>query len=583
MTRVRCEDARWQAALSDWLSGVLAVEDLQHAMEHRARLRPGQQCVNRAGQTLSRSSVGCYAPDASTHGVIERQEEIQALEGRLGDLAQALTAAQCAVTASGEALAKHQEELGLARRQLQEMQHKLHSVQLEALRLTQAHQRYLERSAQIKRDLGEIAQSEQAEQGHLERSEVEAARHREVSAGLRDRLEAALESQRRCDEALKQARGAEQSAARELQEAGFSQRECSAKLEEIERARATAQTQLTRIAAELQARSEEQGSLSEVEVEAALQSALAQRREGEIGLSECRDALEAAATGLRGLEEARLKAEQGLGPLRERIGELRLKQQAAALNEEQFASRLAESQADETDLAGKLTSDLKEPALVADIGRLGEEIVALGAVNLAALEELSAARERKQFLDSQWADLNQAIATLEEAIRKIDRETREQLRQTFEQVNRQFGTLFPELFGGGEARLVLTGEEILDAGVQVVAQPPGKKTSTIHLLSGGEKALTAISLVFAIFQLNPAPFCLLDEVDAPLDDTNTERFCDMVKRMSEHTQFVFISHNKITMELAQQLIGVTMQESGVSHVVEVDIEEALKLTEEAAA
>jgi len=204
----------------------------------------------------------------------------------------------------------------------------------------------------------------------------------------------------------------------------------------------------------------------------------------------------------------------------------------------------------------------------------------LGPVNLAALEELASSRERKGYLDEQSADLATAIGTLEDAIRRIDRETREQLQETYETVNRHFGTLFPELFGGGEARLILTGEEILDAGIQIMAQPPGKRNSTIHLLSGGEKALTAIALVFALFQLNPAPFCMLDEVDAPLDDSNTVRFCEMVKRMSRNTQFVFITHNKITMEMAQQLIGVTMQEQGVSRVVAVDIEEALRMTEE---
>ena len=209
------------------------------------------------------------------------------------------------------------------------------------------------------------------------------------------------------------------------------------------------------------------------------------------------------------------------------------------------------------------------------------EIAALGAVNLAALDELTAARERKQFLDSQMADLLDAMNTLEDAIRRIDGETRELLGSTFTTVNEHFGRMFPELFGGGQARLVMTGEEILDAGVQVIAQPPGKKNQTIHLLSGGEKALTAIALVFAIFQLNPAPFCLLDEVDAPLDDANTERYAKLVAHMSDETQFLFISHNKIAMEMAKQLIGVTMQEQGVSRIVAVDMEAANTLMEAA--
>ena len=201
---------------------------------------------------------------------------------------------------------------------------------------------------------------------------------------------------------------------------------------------------------------------------------------------------------------------------------------------------------------------------------------------LAALEELSTARQRKSYLDAQAQDLTEAVTTLENAIRRIDRETRERLQDTFDQVNNKFSEMFPALFGGGEAQLLLTGEEILDAGVQVIARPPGKRNSSIHLLSGGEKALTALALVFSMFQLNPAPFCLLDEVDAPLDDNNTTRYCDLVKKMSESTQFVFITHNKITMEIAEQLVGVTMQEQGVSRVVSVDIEEAIKLREEAA-
>jgi len=174
------------------------------------------------------------------------------------------------------------------------------------------------------------------------------------------------------------------------------------------------------------------------------------------------------------------------------------------------------------------------------------------------------------------------MTTLEDAIRRIDRETRERLQQTFDEVNAHFSRMFPQLFGGGQAKLVLSGEEILDSGVQVVAQPPGKKNASIHLLSGGEKALTAMALVFAIFQLSPAPCCLLDEVDAPLDDYNTGRYCDLVKKMSEQSQFLFISHNKITMEMAHQLLGITMNEPGVSRVVAVDIDSAMKMTEEAA-
>jgi chromosome segregation protein len=259
-----------------------------------------------------------------------------------------------------------------------------------------------------------------------------------------------------------------------------------------------------------------------------------------------------------------------------------LKEQEARLNEESYAQQLAEAKADEAELLASVEKAPRPSVLQGDINRLNEEIAALGAVNLAALDELATARERNGYLETQSTDLTEAMNTLIEAIRRIDRETRERLRATFDEVNQNLGQMFPALFGGGEAKLVMTGEEILDSGVQIVARPPGKKNSSIHLLSGGEKALTAVSLVFSLFRLNPAPFCLLDEVDAPLDDSNTGRFCELVKKMADQTQFIFISHNKITMEMADQLIGVTMPELGVSRVVAVDIEEALKLREEAA-
>ena len=220
--------------------------------------------------------------------------------------------------------------------------------------------------------------------------------------------------------------------------------------------------------------------------------------------------------------------------------------------------------------------------LQAEINRLQREVDALGPVNLAALAELEQANERQAFLKAQADDLRGAVETLEDAIRKIDRESRALLQSTYDTVNDNFGRLFPTLFGGGEARLVLTGEEILDSGIQVMAQPPGKKNTTIHLLSGGEKTLTAIALVFALFQLNPAPFCLLDEVDAPLDDPNTERLCRLIEKMSEATQFIFITHNKISMELAEHLVGVTMQEQGVSRLVAVDLDMASSFVLDAA-
>ncbi len=579
--KVRCDDVRWSAVLDEWLGGIQCADDLG------ARLAAGGTWVNRRGDLLSPHGLTLYVPDVKTHGVIERQREIEELAGRISALEAEEAAAREAQSAAEHALSETQSSQHAVRKLIEELRQRAHTAHVEALKLAQAQARYEERAGQIARDLDDIRAGEEGERDSLARAEAEAGVLRERLAEARRQLEEALERQRQKDTTLREARALEHQLAREAQEAGFSERECRSKLEDNARAAETARLQLERIAGETDTATAELAAISDAVLQEQLQSALDSRSGREGLLAERRNALETAAAGLRALEEQRLKLEQGLQPAREKIGDWKLKQQAAELNAEQFSQRLVEAGVttpeQEAELAAGLTPALKESVLATDIARLTAEIEALGPVNLAALEELTVARERKGFLDAQSSDLSTAIHTLEDAIRRIDRETREQLQETYDTVNRHFGELFPQLFGGGEAKLILTGDEILDSGIQIMAQPPGKKNSTIHLLSGGEKALTAIALVFAMFQLNPAPFCLLDEVDAPLDDTNTERFCGMVKRMSAQTQFVFITHNKIAMEMAQHLIGVTMQEQGVSRVVEVDIEEALRMTEREAA
>ena len=584
--KVVCEDSAWAAVLDEWLAGVSVTDDLAEHVAHVAHATDasvGRSWVNRDGHLLSAHGLLLYVPDASTHGVIERQREIEELEATLARHQQEEDSARELQGESERRLAEHQAQLAADRSAVQEMQQRAHATQVEALKLAQAQARFEERSAQIDRDLGEIVQGEANERIELQRADEEALRFRGQLEAAQAHLGQVMEVQRNSDIALREARSHEQALAREAQEVRFTERECTGKLEDNARTAETAWQQQERVAVDKAAAESELAGISDEALQERLQGALTTRQERETQLAERRNALEEAAAALRGLDENRLRVEQSLNPLRERINDLRLREQAAQLNEEQFVERLAEahilSEEDAAPLLAELVPGLKEVALQADIVRLTGEIEALGPVNLAALDELEAARERKGYLDAQSDDLNQAIGTLEDAIRRIDHETREQLQQTYDTVNAHFGTLFPQLFGGGEARLILTGEEILDAGIQVLAQPPGKKNSSIHLLSGGEKALTATALVFALFQLNPAPFCLLDEVDAPLDDTNTERFCNLVKRMSQQTQFLFISHNKIAMEMAQQLVGVTMQEQGVSRVVEVDMEEAMRMSE----
>ena len=412
-----------------------------------------------------------------------------------------------------------------------------------------------------------------------------------VDAGLRtgrERLGAELASRdsarhvvNEAEVALARGRERVRVAERAAQEAGFEERSSRDRLAELARRRESLEAQLAQQQGLLTRVAAEREGIDWTPVEAALQGQLTVRAAAEQALAASRDRLEAIGTDLRAAEEARLAADQKLEPARAKIDEVRLKEQAAVLAEQQYAEQLAEAHADLAALPEQMKAWGRANTLPGEIERITQAIAELGAVNLAALDELTQASERKAYLDAQAQDLTEAMTTLESAIRQIDRESRQLLQQTFDLVNVNFGKLFPTLFGGGQARLLLTGEEILDSGVQVVAQPPGKRNSSIHLLSGGEKSLTAIALVFALFQINPAPFCLLDEVDAPLDDPNTDRFCALVRTMAEATQFLFISHNKITMEMANQLIGITMPDPGVSRVVAVDIAEALELAEAA--
>jgi chromosome segregation protein len=313
--------------------------------------------------------------------------------------------------------------------------------------------------------------------------------------------------------------------------------------------------------------------------EAELELMLGQKLHAEKRLKEAREALESVEQRLRSLEQQWRQADIRLQTVRTDLERHRLELAELNTRKEGAGAQLEEHE----QALEPLLADLPEQAQLEDwelnLKRVRERIQRLGNINLAAIEEYEQQSLRKNFLDIQDADLNKALDTLENAIQRIDRETRVRFRETFDRVNAGLQALFPRVFGGGTAGLVLTGEDLLDAGVALMARPPGKKNSTIHLLSGGEKALTAIALVFSIFQLNPAPFCMLDEVDAPLDDANVARYARLVKEMSGRVQFVYITHNKVAMEMADHLMGVTMHEPGVSRMVAVDVEEAARLAE----
>ncbi|ADU99985.1 chromosome segregation protein SMC [Alicycliphilus denitrificans] len=577
---LRVHDAGLRAVLVDWLQGCYTAPSLDEALAQRAQLQPGEAFYVASGHAVGAHSLSFYAQDSEQSGLLARAQEIEHLEKELR--AQALIAeeARTALVRAEAAYADASQRLVAARREATEAQGRAHELQVETLRLTQLAEQTRARSEQIGADLAEVEaqladlqERRAASEARFEELDMQLADSQERHAQLGDRV---IEAERRLAECREQQRQLE----RRVQEAQFSHRSLQARRAELARTVDTAATQARTLHDERQRAQDELARLSDAAAQGGLQQALELKMEREKQLAAQRSQYDELTARLRASDERRMQHERQLDPLRARITEFQLKEQAARLGLEQYSQLLQDAQADLAAVARSIEEGgVRAAGLSGEIDRLHREIAALGAVNLAALDELTLARERKTFLDAQTEDLQLAMTTLEDAIRKIDGETRTLLSGTFETVNGHFGRMFPELFGGGQARLIMTGDEILDSGVQVMAQPPGKKNQTIHLLSGGEKALTAIALVFAIFQLNPAPFCLLDEVDAPLDDANTERYAKLVTSMSKGTQFLFISHNKIAMEMAEQLIGVTMQEQGVSRIVAVDMESALSMAE----
>ncbi|MBU0620783.1 MAG: chromosome segregation protein SMC [Gammaproteobacteria bacterium] len=573
---VRCQDAQAAPVVEDWLAGVYAVATLDEALAQRNNLPGGAWLVTAQGHLVGAHSVLFHAPDSQLHGVLARQREIEALQQEAAQHSAALEQGKQQSAAAEEAYHTVEGRIAPLRGSTSELQQRQHGAQMQILKLTQANERTQERNQQIAQELEELAERVENEQRQLQEIAEQMEIQREKLSTQQIESDQTRQQSTTQDNLLREQRDRAQKAQHELQEARFFAKTCAEKLADLEQNLHQHGETLTQLEEALAHSRNELANLSEGVADQQLQGALQQRQVHEQALAEARNIMENATMNLNRMEQERMACEQKLHPLREKVGEITLKEQEARLQYEQWAEQL--QGVDEEPLL-PLIEGAKASGLQNELTRLSNEITALGAVNLAALEELQAAQERKDYLDAQAKDLNEAVETLEAAIRRIDKESRDLLMATYDEVNRHLSELFPILFGGGDAKLVLTGDEILDSGVQVMAHPPGKKNASIHLLSGGEKALTAIALVFSLFQLNPAPFCVLDEVDAPLDDTNTERLCKLIQKMSDKTQFVYISHNKITMEMAQQLIGVTMQERGVSKVVSVDIEEAMKLSE----
>jgi chromosome segregation protein SMC len=581
---VRCQDARLKPIMAEWLDGFFSAESTEAAFAGRGQLPPCGRFVVREGHAIGRFDVVLFAMDSEGEGVLARQQELQNLERELR--AQQLLGDEARQQAERiDAMATQlAEQVRAARDASARAVRRVSTATIEHERLAQAVRSREESRQRLSEEIEELALRQAGREEALQAlvdGLVEAEEKAEVAS---EELAAAREAAEMLETTLSSRRDHARESELAVRESAYAVRSLEQEIDNLHERIARADEQLAQADGNRERLLADLEGMSDEALREQLEVMLERRMEAEQALSEARGLADERSGELRRLDEERLRAERGQEPLRQRLIELRMKEQAARLTAEQMGEALTEASADLAELKASLAALPQRPKpswLQSEVSRLAQAVARLGPVNLAALDELTAAREREVFLNTQSTDLQEAMATLENAIRTIDQETRSLLQSTYDTVNAEFGRLFPMLFGGGEARLVLTGGEILDAGVQVFAQPPGKKNASIHLLSGGEKALTAIALVFGIFKLNPAPFCLLDEVDAPLDDANTERYAKMVSAMSEETQFVFISHNKIAMEMAHQLIGVTMQEKGVSRLVAVDLTSAVELAEAA--
>ncbi|MGY1457712.1 chromosome segregation protein SMC [Luteimonas sp. A534] len=570
---------RGPLAIRRLLARLHVADSLADARALQARLEPGDSVITRDGERLGAGWLRVLRSGAARQGALLREREIQGLRERIeqlqareAELEAALANGRERLLAAEQAREDAQRQLYHAHRSVSELAGRLQGQQgrLDAAR---------NRIERIDAELAQLGESitgsgEQAREsrGRLEdavsrMAELE-GRRRELDAerarlsALRDEARTAARESREQAHALALQLEAQRTQANGLRQA----------LQRMGGQRGQLDSRLGEISTQLAA-----GDTPVDTLEQQRQAALAERVNAEQVLAQARSALDGVDAGLRQYEQVRHQRDEQAIAQREAIAQRRLDQQALVIHAEQLGAAVVEAGFVLDDVVAGLADDAEATAWGRMVADFDAKLRRLEPVNLAAIQEHVEAAQRKEYLDSQDADLNSALETLEDAIRKIDRETRGRFKDTFDRVNSGVQEIYPRLFGGGHAYLELTGEDLLDTGVAIMARPPGKRVSNISLLSGGEKAMTAVALVFAIFQLNPAPFCLLDEVDAPLDEANVGRFSAMVTEMSEKVQFLFVTHNKATMEAARQLSGVTMREPGVSRLVSVDLAEAARL------
>lgn len=570
---------RGSESLNSLLAGVFLAQDLSQARSLCEMLYPHERLVLRDGVQIGPGWLSIPDRGAAQTGVIRRERELQDLSRDLDQLQAQVTQHNQEAEATREAFLQAEEYLSDAQDQLasawdvrNSTQGKLSEV---SLRIEQARERQRERSESIQDISDRIAAQHQAldtAREQLKSSNVAI----EQLTGEREDWESRRRERR---EQMENARDRWHALRDQAYETGLQVQSMRAQLSSVENGQSRSQVLIKQLEQRIEALAEEQKGIDTPlrAAQAALQEQLTRRRDTEQTLAGARSRVENAEVELKQVQSQRQESESKVSQARETVEQLRLAAQELVVRRTTIEEQLQKLNLK----PGPLLEGLEEGASQNDweqkLQLLEKRINRLGPINLAAIDEFEQQSERKNYLDSQNEDLVEALETLTTAISKIDRETRARFRETYEKVNAGLAGLFPRLFGGGEACLNMTGDDLLSTGISITARPPGKRNTSIQLLSGGEKALTAVALVFAIFELNPAPFCLLDEVDAPLDDANVGRFCELVKEMSQKVQFIIVTHNKITMEIANQLLGVTMHEPGVSRLVAVDIDQAVEM------